>query len=106
MTSSNRSLLQMALLGSLAIVATFTFAAPAAAEYEGPWCLQFNLGRSSAERCQFTTFEGCAQERILQGTTAFCHENPRYLPYWKDRGFGPEVAGAPIARKKRHHRHH
>jgi hypothetical protein len=94
--------MKMALLGSLAIAATFTFAAPAEA-YEGPWCLQYNLGRSSAERCHFTTFEGCAQERILQGTTAFCHQNPGYLPYWRGRGVGPEQP-VKLARKKKHHR--
>ena len=97
--------MKLVLLGSLAIAATFTFAAPAVA-YEGPWCLQFNLGRSSADRCEFTNFEACAQERILQGTTAFCHQNPRYLPYWQGRGFGPEVGARPSVRKRKHRHHH
>jgi hypothetical protein len=105
MKSSNKPFMQMALLGGLAIAATFTFAAPAAAEYEGPWCMQFNNGRSAAERCHFVTFEGCAQERIVQGSTAFCHQNPRYLPYWQGRGFGAEAAAAPAMRKRKH-RHH
>jgi hypothetical protein len=96
--------MKVVLLAGLAIAAMFTMAAPAAA-YEGPWCVQFNLGRSSADRCEFATFEACAQERILQGTTAFCHQNPRYLPYWQGRGFGVEPA-APFVHKKRHrHRH-
>jgi hypothetical protein len=97
--------MKVVLLAGLAIAATFTMAAPAAA-YEGPWCLQFNNGRSSAERCQFATFEGCAQERSLAGTTAFCRQNSRYLPYWQGRGFGPEMASGPIIRKKRHRHHH
>ena len=96
--------MKMVLLGSLAIATAFTFAAPAAA-YEGPWCLQFNLGRSSAERCHFTTFEGCAQERILQGTTAFCHQNPRYLPYWQGRGFGPDQPVRLARKTKKKHYH-
>src|SRR3569833_557428 len=79
--------MKMALLGSLAIAATFTFAAPAQA-YEGPRCLQANKGRSVSEICHFRTFEACAQERVLYGTTSFCGQNPRYLPYWQGRGFG------------------
>ena len=41
--------------------------------------------------------------RSLNGTTAFCSQNPRYLPYWQGRGFGPEPV-LKVARKKRHHR--
>jgi hypothetical protein len=100
-----KSSFKMVLLGGLTIAAAFTFAAPAAAEYEGPWCLQFNNGRSSAERCQFASFESCAQERILQGTTAFCRQNSRYLPYWQGRGFGGEVAAGPVMRKRKHLHH-
>lgn len=91
--------MKMALISSLAIAATLTFAAPAEA-YEGAWCLQYNLGRSSAERCHFSTFDGCAQERVLQGTTAFCHPNPYYLASSQGRGVGQ---GRPV-RKKKHHR--
>jgi hypothetical protein len=93
--------MKMALLGSLAIAATFT--APAEA-YDGPWCLQFSQGRSSAERCSFPTFESCAQERILQGSTAFCRQNSRFLPYWQGRGFGPEQPVRVARKKKKHHR--
>ena len=96
--------MKVVLLAGLAIAATFTMAAPAAA-YEGAWCLQFNNGRSSAERCEYTTFEACAQERSLSGNTAFCRQNSRYLPYWQGRGFGAEP-GAPVVHRKRHrHRH-
>ena len=76
---------------------------PSAEAYEAPWCLQFNNGRSSAERCHFTTFEGCAQERILQGTTAFCHQNPYYLANWQARGGGPEHR-VKLARKNKNRR--
>ncbi len=74
-----------------------------AAAYEGPWCMKANMGRSVSERCHFTTFEACSAERSLNGSTAFCSQNPRYLPYWQARGFGP---GQPVqvARKmKRRH---
>ena len=95
---------QMALAVGLAIAAAFTITIPAKAQYEGPWCLQFSFGRSSAERCEFRTFEACAQERILMGTTAFCRQNSRYLPYWQGRGYGVEAVQTPT--KKRKHRHH
>jgi hypothetical protein len=73
--------------------------------YEGPWCLQANKGRSISQICHFRTFEACAQERILYGTTSFCGQNPRFLPYWQGRGFGPEQP-VKLARKKKHrHRH-
>ena len=94
--------MKMALISILAIAATFTLAAPAEA-YEGAWCLQFNAGRSSSERCSFATFEHCAQERVLQGTTAFCRQNSRFLPYWQGRGFGPEQP-VRLAKKRKHHR--
>ena len=70
-----------------------------AGAYEGPWCLRDSLGRSSAERCSFRTFEACRDERSLAGTTAFCSQNPRYLPYWQGRGFG-EVP-RKVTRKKK-----
>jgi hypothetical protein len=93
---------QMALAAGLAIAATFTIAAPSKAQYEGPWCLQFSFGRSSAERCEFRSFEACAQERILMGSTAFCRQNSRYLPYWQGRGYGPAVAEQPVPKKRKH----
>ena len=71
--------------------------------YEGPWCMRGNLGRSVAEICHFQTFEACSNERSLWGTTAFCSQNPRYLPYWQGRGFGPEPVRA--LRYKKKHRH-
>ena len=77
--------------------------AATAEAYEGPWCMRGNMGRSMAEICHFQTFEACANERILWGTTAFCSQNPRYLPYWQGRGFGEEPVRA--VRYKKKHRH-
>jgi hypothetical protein len=96
--------MKMVLLAGLAIAATFTMAAPAAA-YEGPWCLQFNNGLSSAERCHYATFENCAQDRILEGTTSLCRQNSRYLPYWQGRGFAAEPGASVVHRKRHRHRH-
>ena len=69
--------------------------------YEGPWCMRASAGRSVAEICHFQTFEACRNERSLWGTTAFCSQNPRYLPYWQGRGFGQEP-GRTLSRKKKH----
>ena len=76
-------------------------AVPAAAYYEGPWCLNANKGRSVSQICHFKTFEACANERVLYGTTSFCGQNPRYLPYWQGRGLGPQEP-VKVARKKKH----
>jgi len=72
----------------IAVVAGFfsTGAAPSFAYYEGPWCLKARLGRSVAEICHFRTFEACLGERNFHGSTSFCVQNPRYLPYWQARG--------------------
>ena len=49
------------------------------------------MGRAVSRRCcHFRTFEACRDERSLWGSTAFCSQNPRYLPYWQGRGFGEE----------------
>ena len=69
--------------------------------YEGPWCMRANAGRSVTEICHFNSFEACRNERSLWGTTAFCSQNPRYLPYWQGRGFGQEP-GRALSRKKKH----
>ena len=71
--------------------------------YEGPWCMRANAGRSVTEICHFNSFEACRNERSLWGTTAFCSQNPRYLPYWQGRGFGPEPVRA-LRYKKKHRR--
>jgi hypothetical protein len=91
------------LLPGLLIAAALLPASPAAA-HEGPWCMKANMGRSVTERCHFTTFEACNAERSLNGTTAFCSQNPRYLPYWQGRGFGEEPR-RKLSRKTKHRRH-
>ena len=58
---------------------------------------------SVAERCNFRTFEACRNERTLWGSTAFCSQNPRYLPYWQG-GFGEEPR-RKVSRKKKYRRH-
>ena len=70
------------------VMATAMALTTATAEaYEGLWCLRYSIGRGSAERCSFRTFDACRAERSLYGTTAFCSQNPGYLPYWQGRGF-------------------
>ena len=59
--------------------------------YEGPWCMKAPVGRAIVDLCHFRTFEQCLQERMLWGGSAFCGQNPHYLPYWRARN-------APAAR--------
>ena len=91
-----RKLLWTGLLTAAALLPAAT-----AEAYEGPWCMRGNAGRSVTEICHFQTFEACRNERSLWGTTAFCSQNPRYLPYWQGRGFGQEP-GRTLSRKKKH----
>lgn len=85
-----------------ALAAALLPAENAAAYSEGPWCLRASIGRGTvSEICHFRTFEACAQERLNWGTTSFCGQNPRYLPYWQGRGYGPE-AGPPPRKKKKY----
>jgi len=72
---------------------------PARAQAEGPWCLKYNMGRAVGERCSFRTFEACRDARSLEGSTAFCSQNPGYLPYWQGRGFGEEPRRQVAARR-------
>lgn len=53
--------------------------------YEGPWCMTATITRSTVSICNFRTFEQCLHERYLWGGSAFCGQNPRYLPYWTGR---------------------
>ena len=84
-----------------AIAAAVLLPASTAAAYEGPWCLRYNTGYGSAERCSFTTFEACRGERSLYGTTASCTQNPGYLPYWQSRGFDQQPRPKVAHKKKR-----
>jgi hypothetical protein len=88
------------LMGALAAGGALALSGPASA-YEGLWCLRASMGRSVSEQCHFTTFEACRDERSLWGTTAFCSQNPRYLPYWQGRGFSGEPP-QKMPQKSRH----
>jgi hypothetical protein len=55
-----------------------------------------------SEICHFTDFEACRNERSLWGTTAFCSQNPRYLPYWQAAA---SVRSRPSGARKKKHRH-
>jgi hypothetical protein len=88
-------------LWASALTAALLLPAATAEAYEGPWCMRGNAGRSVTEICHFQSFEACRNERTLWGTTAFCSQNPRYLPYWQARGFGQEP-GRMLSRKKKH----
>jgi hypothetical protein len=77
---------------------------PVQAQAEGTWCLKYSTGAGSiGERCSFRTFEACRNERSLWGGTAFCAQNPGYLPYWHGR-FGEEPR-RKVSRKKKPRRH-
>jgi len=87
--ASMRKLLMFGVMATAMALPTAT-----AEAYEGLWCLRYSAGRGSAERCSFHTFEACRDERSLYGSTAFCSQNPGYLPYWQARGFDqqPRIA--------------
>ena len=77
--------------------------AAVAEAYEGPWCLKANVGRGSvSEICHYRTFEACRDDRGLWGSTSFCSQNPRYLPYWQGRGF--EQPRRKVAHRKKYRR--
>ena len=93
-----RSLLTCAVLTLAGLMPAGT-----AEAYEGPWCLKASVGRGVSEICHYRTFEACRDDRGLWGTTAFCSQNPRYLPYWQGRGFDQQPQ-PKVAHKKRHRR--
>jgi hypothetical protein len=73
------------MLGALAAI-TLIDVKPGLAYYESPWCLKANIGRSVIDICHFRNFEQCRDELFFYGSTAFCVNNPRYLPDVKTRG--------------------
>src|SRR5882757_11043897 len=93
--ASMRKLLMFGLMATAMVLPTAT-----AEAYEGLWCLRYSAGRSSAERCSFQTFEACRNERSLYGSTAFCSQNPGYLPYWQGRGFDQQPRTSPPKKKR------
>ena len=60
-----------------------------------PWCLTADIGAGAmVDRCYFRTYEQCAQERFVYGTTSFCIVNPEH--YFA----APESARRPGKRKR------
>ena len=90
-----RKLLMFGVMATAMALPTVT-----AEAYEGLWCLRYSTGRGSAERCSFRTFEACRDERSLYGSTAFCSQNPGYLPYWQGRGFDQKPRKASRKKKR------
>ena len=92
------------LLGGVMAVAMLLPGEPVRAQAEGTWCLKYSTGPGSVgERCSFRSFEACRNERTLWGSTAFCTQNPGYLPYWQG-SFGEEPH-RKVSRKKKYRRH-
>ena len=54
-----------------------------------PWCVVYDIGAGVVhENCTMPTFEACNAERAIQGTTAFCRQNPAFAGYYTRPG-GP-----------------
>ena len=87
------------------LAAAMLLPGPVRAQEEAPWCLKATVGRGVGERCHFRTFEACREERTLYGTTAFCSQNPRYLPYWHGR-FGEEPRPKTVRKSKQRRQRH
>jgi hypothetical protein len=56
------------------------------------------------EICHFRNFETCSAERPRWGSSAFCVQNARYLPYWQGRGFDQEPVRKHPTKKTHVHR--
>jgi len=92
---------KLMICGAVAAAAALLPNAPAHAYGDAPWCLKAPVARGAvSERCDFRTFESCAGERMSWGSSSFCVQNSRYLPYWQGR-FGQEPV-AKASRKKKH----
>ena len=77
---------------------------PVRAQAEGTWCLKYSSGPGSSGNAAVSDrSKPAANERTLWGSTAFCTQNPGYLPYWQGR-FGEEPR-RKVSRKKKHRRH-
>ena len=90
------------MLGPLTAVFAL-LAVPSAKAAEGPWCARVNAGWGVAQEiCHFANFEQCRAEATMWGSTAQCTQNPRWLPYWRGRGYEPVYEDGPrIMRKKK-----
>jgi hypothetical protein len=62
-----------------------------------PWCVVYDIGAGVVqENCRMPSFEACNAERALQGSTAFCRQNPAFAGYYVQPGL----------RHRKHHRRH
>jgi len=87
------------LLGGVMALVMLLPSEPVQAQPVGTWCLKYSSGPGSVgERCIFRSFQACANERALWGSTAFCTQNPGYLPYWQ--GLFGEEPRRKVSRKK------
>ena len=90
------------LMGAALVAGAMAASAPAEAYPEGPWCLKANIGNGAVtERCYFGSFESCNAERGGWGSSAFCVQNARFLPYWQGRGIEPEPRRARFKKHRR-----
>jgi hypothetical protein len=63
---------------------------PAAAGYQGLWCLNANVGWDIVvERCHFRTFEHCRRALNYSGSSSFCVQNARNPDNWYGRDIAP-----------------
>jgi hypothetical protein len=82
----------------LVVAAALLHTQPALAYGDKKWCVIYSTGFDTAhERCEFSTFEECRREAVLQGSTAFCNLNPRYPENWSQQ---------PRHRLRNDRRHH
>jgi hypothetical protein len=55
-----------------------------------PWCVVYDIGNGVVrENCTMPNFAACNAERSIQGTTAFCRQNPAFAGYYA-RGREPQ----------------
>jgi hypothetical protein len=82
-------------LPAAALLAMAALAAPAHAEIQYPWCIQYPGGRNGigATSCSFVTYDQCRAS--ASGLGNMCVENPAY-----------PVRAEPVKLRKRRHKHH
>jgi hypothetical protein len=63
-----------------------------------PWCVVYDIGAGVVrENCTMPSFQACNAERAIQGSTAFCRQNPAFAGFYAD-------PGAPPRKRVRKHR--
>ena len=90
-----RKPVMLALAGAAIWMAT---GSPAAARYEGPWCMHMTIGRDTViSRCDMRSYEACRAEMFGIGGS-YCTQNPYY--WWNAKAEPPRRKA-----KRRAHRH-